>query len=31
MCRLCDLSACPGDQCPVEQRYQQFEAAAAAR
>jgi MarR family transcriptional regulator, negative regulator of the multidrug operon emrRAB len=30
MCRLCDLSACPDDQCPVEQRYQQFEAAAAA-
>ncbi len=26
MCRLCDLSACPADQCPVEQRYQQFEA-----
>jgi MarR family transcriptional regulator, negative regulator of the multidrug operon emrRAB len=25
MCRLCDLSACPADRCPVEQRYQQFE------
>ena len=30
MCRLCDLSACPADQCPVEQRYQQFEAEMAA-
>ena len=25
MCRLCDLSACPADRCPVERRYQQFE------
>jgi len=25
MCRLCDLSACPADRCPVEQRYQQLE------
>ena len=25
MCRLCDLSACPADRCPVEQRYLQFE------
>jgi MarR family transcriptional regulator, negative regulator of the multidrug operon emrRAB len=25
ICRLCDLSACPADRCPVEQRYQQFE------
>jgi DNA-binding MarR family transcriptional regulator len=25
MCRLCDLSACPPDRCPVERRYQQFE------
>ena len=25
MCRLCDLSACPADRCPVEQRYQQFD------
>jgi MarR family transcriptional repressor of emrRAB len=24
MCRLCDLSACPADRCPVEQRYLQF-------
>jgi len=24
ICRLCDLSACPADRCPVEQRYQQF-------
>jgi hypothetical protein len=24
MCRLCDLSACPADRCPVEQRYQHF-------
>jgi MarR family transcriptional repressor of emrRAB len=25
MCRLCDLSACPADRCPVEQRYQHFD------
>jgi MarR family transcriptional repressor of emrRAB len=25
MCRLCDLSACPADRCPVEQRYLQFD------
>src|SRR5216683_507638 len=25
MCRLCDLSACPPDRCPVEQRYQHFD------
>lgn len=24
ICRLCDISACPADRCPVEQRYQQF-------
>lgn len=24
MCRLCDLSACPADRCPVERRYRQF-------
>jgi len=24
MCRLCDLSACPADRCPVEQRYRHF-------
>lgn len=27
MCRLCDLSACPADRCPVEQRYLQLDAA----
>ncbi len=31
MCRLCDLSACPADRCPVEQRYQEFEVEASAR
>jgi MarR family transcriptional repressor of emrRAB len=25
ICRLCDLSACPADRCPVEQRYLQFD------
>jgi hypothetical protein len=24
ICRLCDLSACPADRCPVEQRYLHF-------
>jgi DNA-binding MarR family transcriptional regulator len=24
VCRLCDLSACPADRCPVEQRYLQL-------
>src|SRR5258708_27529326 len=25
MCRLCDLSACPADRCPVKQRYRHFD------
>jgi MarR family transcriptional regulator, negative regulator of the multidrug operon emrRAB len=24
ICRLCDLSACPADRCPVERRYRHF-------